>query len=278
MSRFSRKEILDRLNKKRAAKQPIIIGAGGIGLIAKAADKAGIDLIMSYCTGPVRMNGNSGQLGYMGYVDSNGVTLRMGHMIIDRVRNTPMVGGVGVADPYRDIDRLIEELMEIGFSGVTNVPTVGGHSGALRQLMEDNGVGFNGEVKLVENCSKRDIFTIAYAFDEDQTRKMVAAGTDIICPHVGVTGDKSIQYKTMLTVDQAAEKINRLYDVAVAENPDVIVACHGGPFVDPESVQRGFDLTRAQAFVGASTVERIPVENAIYEAVGRFSRLKLGVG
>lgn len=275
MSRFTYEEVMDKLNAKRKAKKPIIIGAGGIGLIAKSADKAGIDLIMSYCTGPVRMNGNSGQLGYMGYVDSNGVTLEMGNKINDRVTNTPMVGGIGVGDPYRDIDRLIDEMMEIGFSGITNVPTVGGHSGALRQIMEDNGIGYNGEVELIKKCHKKNIFTIAYAFDEEQVKAVVNAGADIVCPHVGVTADKAIKYTHMLTVELAAEKINRLYEVAVKENPNVIVACHGGPFVDPESVQKGFNLTKTEAFVGASTIERIPVEAAIYEAVQKFSSLKL---
>jgi len=273
--KFTRHEILARLNKKRKAKKPIIIGAGGVGLIAKAADKAGIDIIMSYCTGPVRMNGNAGQLGYMYYVDCNGVSIEMGHKIIDRVQNTPMVAGIGVGDPYRDIDWLIDELMDIGFSGITNVPTLGGHSGALRKSMEAAGIGFNGEVKLIEKCHKKDIFTISYAFDEEQIRSMVQAGSDIVCPHVGVTQDREFQFDT-LTVEQAAEKINRLYEIAVQENPEVIVACHGGPFANPESVQQGFRLTKADAFVGASTVERIPTEEAIYRTIEEFSALTLG--
>lgn len=178
-SKFTRQEVLDRLNRKRAEKKPIIIGAGGVGLIAKAADKAGIDIIMSYCTGPVRMNGNAGQLGYMQYVDCNGISLEMGHKIIGRVKDTPMVAGIGVGDPYRDIDDLIDELTGIGYSGITNVPTLGGHSGALRKSMEREGIGFNGEVKLIQKCRGKNIFTIAYAFDEEQVKAMVQAGTDI---------------------------------------------------------------------------------------------------
>lgn len=273
--KFTRQEVLDRLNRKRAEKKPIIIGAGGVGLIAKAADRAGIDIIMSYCTGPVRMNGNAGQLGYMQYVDCNGISLDMGNKIIDRVSDTPMVAGIGAGDPYRDIDCLIDELTDIGYSGITNVPTLGGHSGALRKSMEREGIGFNGEVDLIRRCHDKDIFTIAYAFDEEQVKSMVQAGTDIICPHVGVTRDKAFKFN-VLTVEKAAEKINRLYDVAVKENKDVIVACHGGPFADPESVQKGFRLTKADAFVGASTVERIPTEEAIYEVVREFSSLTLG--
>ena len=256
-------------------KKPIIIGAGGVGLIAKAADQAGIDIIMSYCTGPVRMNGNAGQLGYMYYVDCNGISLEMGNKIIDRVKNTPMVAGIGVGDPYRDIDDLIDELMEIGFSGITNVPTLGGHSGALRKSMEAKGIGFNGEVELIRRCHQKDIFTISYAFDEEQIKSMVQAGTDIVCPHVGVTQDKAFKFDVP-SVEKAAEKVNRLYDVAIKENPNVIVACHGGPFVDPISVQQGFNLTKADAFVGASTVERIPTEEAIYHVVQEFSSLTLG--
>ena len=274
-ARFTRKEFLARLNAKRAAGKPIIIGASGVGIIGKTADRAGIDIIMAYCTGPTRLNGNAGQLGYMAYVDSNGTSIEMGKKILDRVKDTPMVAGIGPADPYRDIDETIDELIELGFSGITNVPTVGGHEGALRTLLEQHGVGYNGEVELIRKCHEKDIFTIAYAFNVEETEAMVKAGADILCPHVGVTKDKAFTYESMTTVEQAAVKINAMKKAAKAINPEVFVACHGGPFADPESVQEGFKLTGAEAFVGASTVERIPVEKAIEEVVGEFSNLKL---
>ncbi len=48
MKQFSRNEIKERLYTKRANRQPIVIGGAGVGLVAKVADRAGIDLIMAY--------------------------------------------------------------------------------------------------------------------------------------------------------------------------------------------------------------------------------------
>ena len=276
MSRYTRDEILDRLHKKIADKKPIIIGAAGVGLIAKTIDKAGIDIIMSYCTGPFRLNGNGGEQGYMGYCDCNDVTMEMGHMMLDRIKNTPMVAGIGCADPYRSIDFLIDEMLDIGFSGVTNCPCVGGHGGAIQNIMEEHGVGFNGEVELIRRCHDRGVFTIAYAFSEDQVRAMVQAGTDIVCPHVGNTLDKSLPEGLCTPMDAAMEKVNRLYQIAVKENPQVIVACHGGPFADPESVQYAFQHSPVQAFVGASAVERIPLEDALEETIKKYLSIQVG--
>lgn len=42
---FARKEINARLRQKIADKKPIVIGGAGIGLVAKIADQAGIDLL-----------------------------------------------------------------------------------------------------------------------------------------------------------------------------------------------------------------------------------------
>lgn len=275
MSRFTRREILDRLEKKNRSGKPVIIGASGVGIIAKTAEKAGIDVIMAYCTGPARLNGNFGLVGYMGYVDCNGISIEMGNKMMDRVKDTPMVAGVGPADPYRDVDELIEELLEIGFSGITNVPTVGGHDGALRELLEKENKGYNAEVELIRRCREQDIFTVGYAFDEEQVKAIVQAGVDIVCPHAGITADKAIQYKGIPTIEAAAQKMRRLKETAHRENPEVLVACHGGPFVDPESARQGFKLAGMNIFVGASAIERIPVENAIYDTVSQFENILL---
>jgi predicted TIM-barrel enzyme len=57
MKQYTRGEFLNRLNAKRRRGEPLIMGGAGIGLVAKAADRAGIDAIFIYNTGPFRMDG-----------------------------------------------------------------------------------------------------------------------------------------------------------------------------------------------------------------------------
>lgn len=125
MKKYMRKEILEHLRAKVVKREPIIIGGAGVGIIAKCAEQAGIDMLMAYNTGPFRMDGHPSCLGYLAYGDCNAITMNLGRIMTNVVKHTPVIAGVGAADPYRDIGRLVGYLLEMGFSGVTNVPTAG---------------------------------------------------------------------------------------------------------------------------------------------------------
>jgi len=139
---FTRSEIRADLSAKISRKEPIIMGGAGIGLIAKIEDMAGIDAIMAYNTGPFRMDGHPSCVGYLAYGDSNQISMDLARQILPVVKNTPVIGGIGAGDPYRDIDRLIDQMMELGYSGITNVPTAGAYDGFFRHRIDTAGVGY----------------------------------------------------------------------------------------------------------------------------------------
>src|SRR5436189_4821101 len=116
---FSRGEIRDLLAARVAAREPLLLSGAGIGRVAKAADRAGIDVLMAYNTGPFRMDGHGSLAGYLAYGDANAVTLELGRRLLPVIEQTPVVGGIGAADPYRDVARLVDEYLAVGFSGVT---------------------------------------------------------------------------------------------------------------------------------------------------------------
>ena len=137
------------------------MGGAGIGLIAKVADRAGIDAILAYNTGPFRMDGHGSFAGYLAYGDSNAITLELGSKLLPVVENTPVIAGIGAADPYRDIGRLMTEMIDIGFSGIINVPTTGLYGGDMREHIDHTGLGYPEEIKLTRMCRERDIFSCA---------------------------------------------------------------------------------------------------------------------
>ncbi|MEG0834280.1 MAG: phosphoenolpyruvate hydrolase family protein [Christensenellaceae bacterium] len=272
---FSRNEINERLHDKISAKKPIVIGGAGIGLVAKIADQAGIDLLMGYNTGPFRMDGHGSLSGYLAYGDSNGITLELGEHLLKVIKDTPLIGGIGAADPYRDIDSLIDKMMEMGFSGITNVPTTGLYDGVFRKQIDATNLGYPEEVKLVEQCNKKDIFTAVYAFNEEEAKAMAAAGADLIGAHVGLTLGGTIGAGSALELEAACEKTQKILEAARKENPNIIVVCHGGPFDYPESVQYCFNKTDVNGFIGASSIERLPIEKALKECIEQFQSLKI---
>jgi predicted TIM-barrel enzyme len=63
---------------------------------------------------------------------------------------------------------------------------------------------------------------------------------------------------------------------AHAVNPDVIVLCHGGPIAEPKDAQEIIDrVPGVVGFVGASSMERLPVERAITQTVREFKSIAI---
>ena len=275
MRQFTRSEILERLSSKLRQHQPIVMGGAGIGLVAKVADRAGIDILMAYNTGPFRMDGHGSLAGYLAYGDSNAITLQLAYQILPVVENTPVIGGIGAADPYRDISRLIDEMLAVGFSGITNVPTAGLYDGNFRRQIDDTHLGYPEEVRLIRMCREKDVFTVAYAFSPDECRAMAEAGADVIGTHVGLTIGGMIGSHKALNMNEACERTEAMVQAAKEERPDVICVAHGGPFEDPASVQVAFDNTSVDGYLGASSIERLPVEKAITQVVRDYQSLKL---
>lgn len=275
MRQFARAEILERLADKRARRRPIIMGGAGIGLIAKLLDRAGIDIIMAYNTGPFRMDGHGSLAGYLAYGDANAITLQLGRQILPVVDNTPVIAGIGAADPYRDTGRLIGEMTAMGFSGITNVPTAGIYDGTFRRHIDNTKLGYPEEIALVRTCRERNIFTVAYAFTPEESCRMAEAGADIIGAHVGLTSGGLIGAEWALQMDEACTRVEQMCQAARRARPDAIVVAHGGPFEDPKSVQDAFDRTSVDGYLGASSIERLPVERAMMAVMEEFSALKL---
>jgi predicted TIM-barrel enzyme len=274
--RFARAEILERLAAVRARGEPLVLGGAGIGLVAKAADRAGIDILMAYNTGLFRMDGHGSLAGYLAYGDANALTLELARRLLPVVENTPVVGGIGAADPYRDIGRLVDEYLAAGFSGITNVPTAGLYDGAFRRQIDATNLGYPREIELIGLCREREVFTVAYAFSPDEAAAMADAGADIVGAHVGLTSGGLIGARETLSLDAACAATRRMVEGAVTARADVLVVAHGGPFEDPETVRAALERTGVHGYLGASSIERLPVERAVAETVRAFKSLAIG--
>jgi predicted TIM-barrel enzyme len=104
---------------------------------------------------------------------------------------------------------------------------------------------------------------------------MATAGADVIGAHVGLTMGGFIGAQSVPEVDDACDRIAAMTAAARSVRPDIWVIAHGGPFPDPQSVQLVFDRVDIDGFLGASSIERLPVESAIVNTVESFHALKL---
>jgi predicted TIM-barrel enzyme len=252
-----------------------IIGAGaGTGLSAKCAEAGGADLIIIYNSGRYRMAGRGSLAGLMPYGDANAIVMEMAGEVLPVVRDTPVLAGVCGTDPFRLMDRFLDEVAAAGFAGVQNFPTVGLIDGVFRANLEETGMSYAQEVEMIGLAAERGLLTAPYVFDVESTEAMTQAGADVLVPHMGLTTKGSIGARTALTLDDCVSRVQEMRDAAVALNPDVIVLCHGGPIAEPDDAQYVLDRTRGVVgFFGASSMERLPTEVALTENMRRFKAI-----
>ena len=86
MPGMTRSGVRSRFQARVDASEPLVLGGAGIGLVAKAADRAGIDALMAYNTGPFRMDGHGSLAGYLAYGDSNAMTIELARQILPVAR------------------------------------------------------------------------------------------------------------------------------------------------------------------------------------------------
>ena len=271
---FDRRDLMTRFRAMRDAKEPIIGGGAGTGLSAKCEEAGGIDLIVIYNSGRYRMAGRGSLAGLMPYGDANGVVMEMAGEVLPVVKNTPVLAGVCATDPFRLMDKFLDEVKAAGFSGVQNFPTVGLIDGTFRENIEETGMGYGHEVDMIALAAGKDLLTTPYVFSEEDAAAMAEAGADIIVVHLGLTTGGSIGAETAVTLEKAPTLTDEWAAAALEVNPDAIVLVHGGPVAMPEDADYVLRNTEnCHGFYGASSMERLPTEIALTAQTAEFKKI-----
>lgn len=125
-------------------------------------------------------------------------------------------------------------------------------------------MGYDLEVEMIARAHDLDLLTTPYVFSEYDAAAMAEAGADIIVCHMGLTTGGSIGAETALDLDGCVERVDTWGAAARAVRSDVLVLVHGGPVAQPEDA--AYVLQHAKTvhgFYGASSMERLPVEQAL---------------
>ena len=271
MARISRITLLERFRAKIAAGRPLIGGGAGTGLSAKCEEAGGIDLIVIYNSGRYRMAGRGSLAGLMAYGNANEIVCEMAAEVLPVVKHTPVLAGVNGTDPFMIPDHFLRRLIDLGFSGVQNFPTVGLIDGNFRANLEETGMSYALEVDLIRAAHAMDLLTTPYVFSEQNARDMAAAGADIVVCHLGLTTGGSIGADTAMKLADCVAPINAWAAAARAVRPEVIVLCHGGPIATPDDAAYILkQCPSCDGFYGASSMERLPTEVALTDTTRRF--------
>jgi len=101
--------------------------------------------------------------GYLSIADANAVTLELGKRdILPVVKNTPVMAGLLGADPTRNMEYFLDEILAAGFSGILNCPTLALIDGNFRKTLEETGVTFKKEVEMIGIAHRKGLYTKAF--------------------------------------------------------------------------------------------------------------------
>ena len=275
MPRIARQTILANLRQKVAQGMPIIGGGAGTGLSAKCEEVGGIDLIVIYNSGRYRMAGRGSLAGLLAYGNANDIVCDMAKEVLPVVKHTPVLAGVNGTDPFMLNEEFLQRLIQLGFSGIQNFPTVGLIDGLFRANLEETGMGYGLEVDIIRQAHALDLLTTPYVFGSDQAADMARAGADIVVCHMGLTTGGSIGADTAMKLGDCVEPIQQWCEAALKVNPDVLLLCHGGPIASPLDAEWILqECPELHGFYGASSMERLPTEIALTDTTRQFVNLR----
>lgn len=268
---FTRSEIIERFQKVIDLDRPLFGSGASAGIIGRSAEAAGADFIVLYSTGRSRLMGQPTRL----IGEANDVSYRMHHELFQVVNDIPLFIGVDANDPLNwDHSRLLDWFIKAGVSGICHNPMIGIYGSEYVGLRGSIGHGFDRELAFTRLAHEAGLYNLNYVWTEEEAVQMVKAGSDMIIAHVGGTGG-GLTGASYRSIEEACKIVNRLITAAKKADPKTVCLAHGGPFKDPQSVLNIYRYTDAVGYIGASSVERTPVETAIMSVVKDFKAVPI---
>ena len=100
------------------------------------------------------------------------------------------------------------------------------------------------------------------------------SSADAVIAHVGTTVGGSIGVtQAVVSWDHTVKVTQDIIDAARSVRKDVFTLTHGGPINSPKDVEFILSKTSADGFVGASSLERMGVEDSLTALTREFKRV-----
>ncbi len=274
---YTRTEVIERFNDTLSKGQAIIAAGAGSGISAKFIEKGGADLIIIYNSGRFRMMGHGSTAGLMAYGDANAIAMEIGeYEVLPVVEEIPVICGVHATDPRRRMWHWLGQVKDMGFSGVNNFPTHTIVDGHFRGVLEETGMSVKKEFEMIGLARRMEMFSIVYVGSPEEAVEMAKSGADAIIAHVGTTVGGSIGVtNAVVSWEDTIKRTQDIIDAAKTVRDDIFYLCHGGPINTPEDADRVIQATDCVGFVGASSLERMSVEESLTNLTRQFKSISV---
>jgi len=272
--RIERKEIISRLKKSLQEKRPIIGAACSLGIVSKCTELAGADLVIAY--GPERALSMGFPMliaddskftpawlswlasrAMVGLENPNKATIEIGREIMLVSKDIPIIAGVAANDPVSRLEKVLEDVVEAGFSGVINFPTLGPDP-LGRTMYSSYGFSFQREIEMLKMARELGLFTMGYVFSPQDAKAVVECGVDAIVADVDWDRVRGARKG-----DERLQEIQAICEVALNERPDIILLAHDRGAEDVADTQELYENTKIVGFVGSICFEKNLIERGV---------------
>ena len=248
-----------------------LVGAAiGTGMAAQAASRGGADFILALNAGRLRSMGAPSILSLLALRRSNDFVLDFAQSEILPFAKIPVFFGACAFDPRCSIEAELERIADAGFGGIVNFPTAIFLDGRFRADIEGVGLGFQRELEMLRAAQKKGMATLAYVRTVREAQQAAQAGVDIINLNLGWNVGGTVGSRTGLSLTQAAEYAKIVFRHIRGVSKDTLCVLEGGPIVSPEQMYEVSAVSKADGYIGGSTIDRVPLESSMEQVTSAF--------
>ena len=264
-------DVIGWLRSRRAGPDDLLLGAAiGLGMTARAAAQGGADFLLALNAGRLRVMGAASIAAMLPLRDATAFTQDFAEReILGRV-SVPVFFGAAAWDPRLDPAALAERLKAAGYAGLANFPTVIHIDGRYRAALERAGLGFSCEARLLAAAKAAGLVALGYAKTRDEVAALLDVGIDMLCLNFGWNAGGAQGIPGDLAVDEAADRARRIFQQVRGAAPDTLCFVEGGPIVSPDDMWRVCSESRADGYIGGSTLDRLPLEMSVMRTTSAF--------
>ena len=255
-----------------------LVGAAvGSGLVALAAGRAGADLIVVLSAGILRTRGQSSAAAMLPVGDVNLSVCTLARTDVASAlartdgRAPPILVGLAATEPRAALSRRLDGLAAGPEAGIANFPSAVHLSGEVRADLEAAGAGFAAELDMLGEAKARGLRTFAYVKTLEEAEAAARVAPDLVCLNFGWNaGGRLSTVVSDLSMTEAGLRARRITRRLARIAPAARVVIEGGPVVNPVQVAEICGVAGAAGYVGGSTLDRLPIEEAVYERTLAF--------
>ncbi|HEV2559389.1 MAG TPA: phosphoenolpyruvate hydrolase family protein [Microvirga sp.] len=264
-------QTLEWLRQRRAESGDLLLGAAiGLGMTARAAAQGGADFLLALNAGRLRVMGAPSIAAMLPLRNANAFTEEFaGQEILGRV-SIPLFFGAAASDPRLDLAALARRLKEAGYAGIANFPTTIHLDGRFRVAVEASGLGFSRELDLLRAAKAEGLVTLGYAKTREEVGQVLDMGVDMLCLNFGWNAGGAMGVAGAMSVDEAADRARRIFQGVRHQAPNTLCFVEGGPIVSPDDMWRVCGESRADGYIGGSTLDRLPLEMSVMRTTSAF--------